>query len=145
MTEKTMTQNSKTIKFIVLGLAFLGAIGYLFVSGMQSSMVYYLTLEELSLTPPRVGDGVRLAGWVKDGSISGSMVEGRIAFVMTDGNREMPVSYSGQVPDTFEEGAEVIVEGIFRGQPVFEAATMLAKCPSKYEAGKPGPEEGKVQ
>jgi cytochrome c-type biogenesis protein CcmE len=108
-------------------------------------MVYYLTLEELSLTPPRVGDGVRLAGWVKDGSISGSMVEGRIAFVMTDGNREMPVSYSGQVPDTFEEGAEVIVEGIFRGQPVFEAATMLAKCPSKYEAGKPGPEEGKVQ
>ncbi|MDF1536762.1 MAG: cytochrome c maturation protein CcmE [bacterium] len=137
-----MTGKSKAIKFIVLGLALAGAVGYLFVSGMSSSMVYYFTLEEMSLTPPRVGEEVRLAGWVKDGSISGSMLEGGIAFVMTDGEREQPVSYSGQVPDTFENGAEVIVEGIFRGKPVFEAATMLAKCPSKYEATKPGQERG---
>lgn len=133
-----MTGRSKAIKFVVLGVALAGAIGYLFVSGMKSSMVYYLTLEELSITPPSVGEGVRLAGWVKEGSITGSAVEGSISFVMTDGERELPVNYSGQVPDTFENGAEVIVEGIYRGMPEFNAATMLAKCPSKYEAGKPG-------
>jgi cytochrome c-type biogenesis protein CcmE len=136
-----MTGRSKVIKFVILGVALAGAIGYLFISGMQSSMVYYLTLEELSAKPPRVGEGVRLAGWVKEGSITGSTVDGGITFVMTDGERELPVNYSGQIPDTFEDEAEVIVEGIYRGMPQFDAATMLAKCPSKYEAGKPGQEK----
>jgi cytochrome c-type biogenesis protein CcmE len=138
--QKEIMKNSSTwIKYTVLALAFFGALGYLFVSGMQSSMVYYLTLEELSATPPGTGEGVRLAGWVKEGSIVGSALDGEISFVITDGKRDMPVRYAGQIPDTFENGAEVIVEGVFRGQPVFEAATMLAKCPSKYEASATAP------
>ena len=135
-----MKNRSAWIKYTVLALAFFGPLGYLFVSGMKSSMVYYLTLEELSVAPPGVGDGVRLAGWVKNGSITGSALDGEISFTITDGKREMPVRYGGQVPDTFEDGAEVVVEGVFMGRPVFEAVTMLAKCPSKYEASAPAPE-----
>ena len=131
------------IKFTVLTLAFLGAVTYLFISGMQDSMVYYLTLEELAVAPPRPGEGVRLAGWVKEGSIEGSALEGGVAFTMTDGDREMRIRYEGQVPDTFEDGAEVIVEGVFRGLPVFEASSMLAKCPSKYETAEAAPGEGR--
>ena len=138
-----MKIKSNRIKYTVLALTFFVALGYLFVSGMTSSMVYYLTLEELSATPPGLGEGVRLAGWVKDGSIVGSALDGEISFTITDGEREMPVRYAGQVPDTFENGAEVVVEGIFRGHPVFEAATMLAKCPSKYEASAPAPQGGR--
>ena len=138
-----MKSRSTWIKFTVLALAFFGALGYLFVSGMNSSMVYYLTLEELSVAPPEVGEGVRLAGWVKDGSIVGSALDGAISFTITDGVRDLPVRYAGQIPDTFENGAEVIVEGVFRGQPAFEAATMLAKCPSKYEASGPAPRSGR--
>lgn len=130
------------VKYVVLSLAFLLAVGYLFFSGMKDSMVYYLTMEELHRTPPGSGKGVRIAGWVKEGSISGSPLDGKISFTLTDGSREMPVKYDGQVPDTFEGGAEVVVEGIYRGKPVFEAGSMLAKCPSKYEASLPGkPEE----
>jgi len=138
-----MISKSTWIKYTVLAMAFFGALGYLFVSGMKSSMVYYLTLEELFVKPPGVGEGVRLAGWVKEGSIVGSALDGEISFIITDGEREIPVRYDGQVPDTFENGAEVIVEGIFKGQPVFEAATMLAKCPSKYEASGPAELEKK--
>ena len=127
------------LKFAVLGAAFLVAAGYLFFSGMKSSMVFYMTLEEFSKTPPRVGGGVRLGGWVKEGSVSGSPLEEGITFLMTDGARELPVYFRGQVPDTFNDGSEVIVEGIFRRQPVFEAAAVLAKCPSKY--GTEGPAE----
>ena len=134
-----MKTGSNSIKFVVFALAFFGAVGYLFLSGMNDSMVYYLTLEELSVSPPRPGEGVRLAGWVKDGSIIGSALDGEISFSITDGDRELPVRYAGLVPDTFENGAEVIVEGIFRGEPVFNASTMLAKCPSKYEAAAPAP------
>jgi cytochrome c-type biogenesis protein CcmE len=110
---------------------------------MSDSMVYYLTLEELSVSPPRPGEGVRLAGWVKEGSITGSALEGGVSFTMTDGDRDLPVRYDGQVPDTFEDGAEVIVEGIFKGLPVFEASSMLAKCPSKYETAANAPEDGR--
>lgn len=137
-----MGSNRDWFKYIILGLIFAGGLAYLFVSGMKSSMVYYLTLEELFMSPPEVGEGVRLAGWVKEGSVAGTPLEGEISFTITDGIREMPVKYAGQVPDTFEAGAEVIVEGVFKAQPVFEAATMLAKCPSKYEAAVDQAREG---
>ena len=138
-----MNDRSTWIKLTLLALVFLGALGYLFVSGMKSSMVYYLTLEELFLTPPGLGDGLRLAGWVKDGSIVGTTLDGQISFTITDGTRDLPVRYGGQVPDTFENGAEVVVEGIFRGQPSFEADTILAKCPSKYEGSASAPRAGR--
>jgi cytochrome c-type biogenesis protein CcmE len=134
-----MKTGSYHIKFAALTLAFFGALGYLFWTGMNDSMVYYLTLEEYKASPPQPGDGVRLAGWVKEGSIAGSASGGEVSFTVTDGEREMPVRYEGHVPDTFEEGAEVIVEGIFMGGAVFEAASLLAKCPSKYEASAPAP------
>jgi len=138
-----MNNRSTWIKFTLLALVFLGALVYLFATGMKSSMVYYLTLEELSITPPEPGDGVRLAGWVKEGSIIGTALDGEIFFAITDGAREMPVRYAGQIPDTFQDGAEVVVEGIFRGEPVFVAASILAKCPSKYKASDPAPRVGR--
>ena len=42
------------------------------------------------------------------------------------------------LPDLFADGAEVVVEGRASGTG-FEAQSVLAKCPSKYEA-KPGTE-----
>jgi cytochrome c-type biogenesis protein CcmE len=135
-------QNANWLKYALLVTAFLTAVGYLLFSGMKSSMVYYLSLEELSATPPRVGDGVRIAGWVKEGSISGSSLKGFISFVMTDGQRELPMRYQGQVPDSFQDSTEIIVEGIFRQQAVFEVSTLLARCPSKYEAFGPREEKG---
>jgi len=138
-----MKLRSTWIKYTALTLAFLGAVGYLFVTSMKSSMVYYLTLEELTAAPPGVGEGVRLAGWVKEGSISGTAMDGEVYFTITDGHRELPVRFAGQVPDTFKEKEEVIVEGVFRGEPIFNAVTMLAKCPSKYEAAIPAARGGR--
>jgi cytochrome c-type biogenesis protein CcmE len=38
------------------------------------------------------------------------------------------------VPDNFKEGMAVVVEGKLRpGEKVFDANTILLKCPSKYE------------
>ena len=42
------------------------------------------------------------------------------------------VHYRGALPDTFEKGAEVIVEGRMEGN-AFTAKTLMTKCPSKYE------------
>jgi cytochrome c-type biogenesis protein CcmE len=133
--EKGIVQRRNWIKFVTLGVFMAGALAYLFFSGMKTSMVYYRTLEELeSAAPSRIGESVRLAGWVKEDSVRGPVLDGGINFVMTDGKRELLVLYSGQIPDTFKEGSEVVLEGVYKAQPVFVATTLLAKCPSKYEA-----------
>ena len=145
MDEKGIVQRRNWIKFVTLGVLMAGALAYLFFSGMKTSMVYYRTLEELeSAARSRIGEGVRLAGWVKEDSVSGSVLDGEINFVMTDGKRELPVRYSGQIPDTFKEGSEVVLEGVYKAQPVFVATTLLAKCPSKYEAEGYDPDKNPV-
>jgi cytochrome c-type biogenesis protein CcmE len=45
----------------------------------------------------------------------------------------VPVSYSGQVPDPFREGREVIVDGeLVDGTLVAEKDSLITKCPSKF-------------
>jgi cytochrome c-type biogenesis protein CcmE len=42
--------------------------------------------------------------------------------------------YRGVVPDTFKTGAEVVATGKINPEGVLVAETIMAKCPSKYEA-----------
>jgi cytochrome c-type biogenesis protein CcmE len=47
----------------------------------------------------------------------------------------MNVVYNGIIPDAFTEDVQVIVEGKYhKDTNTFNASTLLAKCPSKYEA-----------
>jgi hypothetical protein len=64
----------------------------------------------------------------------------------------IPVVYAGTVPDIFREGIQVVVEGKMGSDGTFEAETLLAKCPSKYqEAGQlsaepaPAPRSGRLR
>jgi len=61
--------------------------------------------------------------------------------------RAVPVSYAGLIPDTFKDDAEVVVEGVCNpDDPSFNATTLLAKCPSKYESrGDQHPEDISVE
>lgn len=53
------------------------------------------------------------------------------------GARQLRVAYRGVVPDVFSHDVDVVVEGTLTSGGVFEATTLLAKCPSKFEeAGK---------
>jgi cytochrome c-type biogenesis protein CcmE len=47
----------------------------------------------------------------------------------------MPVYYKGgPVPDIFGEEVQVVVEGKVGPDGTFQASTLLAKCPSKFES-----------
>ncbi len=48
--------------------------------------------------------------------------------------KTITVRYTGVVPDTFKDDAEVVVTGKLDSEGVFQAQDLLAKCPSKYEA-----------
>lgn len=52
-----------------------------------------------------------------------------------DGSASIPVHYSGQVPDPFREGREIIVTGEMQdGTFVAERDSLITKCPSKFAA-----------
>jgi len=54
-------------------------------------------------------------------------------FVITDGNETLNVTYEGNLPSAFREDISVVVIGKLVSEDLFNATTLLAKCPSKYE------------
>ena len=124
-------------KFVFAGALIIGAICYLMFSGINDSMVYYYTVGELEAQSEELsGKGVRVSGHVLPGSINKNSDGTRVEFIVfeKETDRQFSVVYEGLIPDTFKDEAEVVVEGVFRpDQKPFQANTLLAKCPSKYE------------
>src|SRR5260370_31375084 len=126
------------ISFILGGLAILGAVIYLVYANTQANAVYYLTVSELKSCSTCTTQSVRVAGIVQAGSIVRDDQKQEISFVISDSGRSLPVVYSGVVPDIFRQGITVVVEGHYTGKGPFQAQTLLAKCPSKFQAATPG-------
>ena len=80
------------------------------------------------------GGNYKLTGKVAEGSVE--HVGNELRFDVTDRDdptASIPVTYSGQVPDPFREGREVIVEGTVEdGTFVGEKDSLITKCPSKF-------------
>jgi cytochrome c-type biogenesis protein CcmE len=56
----------------------------------------------------------------------------QVRFEVTDGNKDIPVSYRGIVPDLFREGQGVVAEGHIEPGGTFMADTVLAKHDENY-------------
>ena len=133
-------------KFIVAGAVVLLAVVYLVVTSLSSATAYYLTVSELQAQLAQELSGasgtagttaaskraVRVSGDVVPGSI---LREGAtLRFTVADAGGSLPVVYRGVVPDIFGDNIQVVVEGQPGVGGAFEANTLLAKCPSKFEA-----------
>jgi len=134
-------KNKKQLKFAIGSVMIVAAIGYLVVTGISKTSVYYLTVSELLSKGDSVyGEGVRVEGKVMGGSIKKDSTALKVDFRITDGDKDMAIHYEGVIPDLFEDGRDVVVEGKYTREGVFKAHTLLTSCPSKYEsAGKDHP------
>lgn len=127
------------ISFLIGGVAIVAAVIYLIFANTQSNAVYYMTVAELhNCTTCAAQPSVRVAGVVQAGSIVRNDPAQKITFVITANGQSMQVIYSGVVPDIFRPGIQVVVEGHYTGTGPFHAQTLLAKCPSKFQAATPG-------
>lgn len=122
------------IKFIVAIVVIALTVSYLVYGGVKDTMVYYLTVEELKAQVPEVYESrVRVSGTVVPGSIIKEN-NGVLEFQITDGAQTIDVEYEGIIPDIFADDVEAVVEGQYAKNDIFEADTLLAKCPTKYES-----------
>jgi len=127
---------------LVLVLAFAG----LMWSTLRDGTEYFKHVDEV-MTNPQAWEGKRLQlhGYVVPGSILKNpntleyrfKVQNNPARATEQGN-VVEASYTGIVPDTFKDDAEVVLKGTLSPQGfAVEPNGVMAKCPSKYEA-KPG-------
>jgi len=127
--------NGRRLKLLVAGGSILLGVLYLVVTALQTSTVYYITVGELlSRDSSTSTQQVRVAGDVVPGSVERIDAGLALKFLVHDGSGQMPVYYKGgPVPDIFGDQVQVVVEGKVGPDGTFQASTLLAKCPSKFE------------
>jgi cytochrome c-type biogenesis protein CcmE len=115
-----------------------GVLGYVLVSTASSAFEYYKHVDEVV---PTLASWQRkpleLHGFVQPGTVKKRLdrEHQRLEYKFTEVNcgQTIEVLYAGTVPDTFKDGAEVVVKGQLDGD-AFHATEVMAKCPSKYQA-----------
>jgi cytochrome c-type biogenesis protein CcmE len=126
-----MTRKQRRSAMIAGGLVLLGVATFLVLTALRGSMVYFYNPSDVASNAVKPGQRFRLGGMVQEGSFkrqSGTDV----TFEVTDGNRQVPVHYTGLLPDLFREGQGVVAEGALDAGGRFNADTVLAKHDEKY-------------
>jgi cytochrome c-type biogenesis protein CcmE len=115
------------------------AIAGLVLTGMKDNAIYSKPVDELIAQKAKfAGRPVRAEGNLVHGSLMKREQPCEYRFTISKNGTEVPVRYAQcVVPDTFRDvpgmDVGVTVEGQLLSDSSFEATTVLAKCPSKYE------------
>lgn len=113
-----------------------------FFSGLSQNSVYFLNVSEALAMPAEKLTQARLFGSVSEKDLVHDPSAMGVSFFVQDKDdpaQAIRVHYKGAVPDTFKVGVEVILEGSFAADTrIFEATSLLTKCPSKYEKNEKG-------
>jgi cytochrome c-type biogenesis protein CcmE len=133
-------QSARRGVMILIPLVAVGAAIVAFVlTGMKDNAIYSKPVDELVAQKARfLGRPVRAEGNLVHGTLEKRDTPCEYRFTITKNGVEVPVRYAQcVVPDTFRDvpgmDVGVTVEGSLLADNSFEATTVLAKCPSKYE------------
>lgn len=126
---------NRRMKFAVGGVVTLAAVVYLIVNALATTGQYYLTIGEVRARGESIyGRPLRVSGNVVTDSIEWDAPNLILKFNIADESGTLPVVFHGPKPDNMErEGSQAIVEGKLNADGVFQAHTLLLKCPSRYE------------
>ena len=111
------------------------------VTSIAVGLIVYAMRENINLfyPPSKIAAGdvphnrnIRGGGCVKPGSVVRSKENLDINFILTDGIAEVPVKFSGILPDLFAEGEAAVVNGKIDERGVFNASQVLAKHDENY-------------
>ena len=126
-----MTRKQRRLVLIGTGLAVVAVAVALVLGALRDSIVFFNSPTDVVEKHIAPGARIRLGGLVKQGSVvRGEQLS--VRFEVTDGNRAIPVTYKGILPDLFREGQGVVAEGTLDSSGLFNADTVLAKHDEKY-------------
>ena len=125
-----MKPRHKRMALIVSGLLSIGLAAYFVLNAFQSNLVFFFTPSQVVAGEAPQGRVFRIGGMVKTGTVKRDNLT--VSFVVTDTVREVPVIYTGILPDLFREGKGVVAEGKLNTVGGFGASEVLAKHDENY-------------
>ena len=112
------------------GVVAVGIAAALVLNALNSNIALYVTPSDVAAGKSPKGQAFRIGGMVKDGSLRRDNLT--VHFVVTDTAKEIPVSYTGILPDLFKEGKGAVVQGRLGADGNFTASEVLAKHDENY-------------
>jgi cytochrome c-type biogenesis protein CcmE len=127
-----MTPRRKRL-FVVLGI--LGGVAAsvsLAVMASRENIMFYYDPSQVVAGKAPVTKRFRIGGMVVKGSVARRPGDLEVRFVLTDFAHQVPVQYTGVLPDLFREGQGIIAHGTMSANGAFVADEVLAKHDEKY-------------
>jgi cytochrome c-type biogenesis protein CcmE len=127
-----MTPRRKRL-FVVLGI--LGGVAAsvsLAVMASRENIMFYYDPSQVIQGKAPAAKRFRIGGMVVKGSVARNPGDLQVRFVLTDFAHEVPVEYTGVLPDLFREGQGIIAHGTMNARGAFVADEVLAKHDEKY-------------
>ena len=125
-----MKPRHKRIALIAGGLAALGIASAFVLNALDSNIAFFVTPSEIAAGKAPQGKAFRVGGMVKEGSLKRDNLT--VSFIITDTAKEVPVSYTGILPDLFKEGKGAVAQGRIKPDGTFAATEVLAKHDENY-------------
>jgi cytochrome c-type biogenesis protein CcmE len=134
-------------KIVLSVVVVTGTVGYLLKASVKEGVDAYRHVDEVMANPARYqGRHLQVHGNVVPGSIEQAKGTLNYRFKIETGPMSRPeprpeavisAAYTGLVPDTFKDGAEIVAKGTLGPDGKLDVVPdgIMAKCPSKYEAG----------
>jgi cytochrome c-type biogenesis protein CcmE len=146
MSEATPVSRGSAWKIVVSVVVITGAVGYLLKASVKEGAEYYKHVDEVMADASQFhGKKLQVHGNVVPGSIEQAKGTLMYRFKIETGAMSRPeprkpavisASYTGLVPDTFKDGAEVVAKGTLSADNRLDVVPdgIMAKCPSKYDS-----------
>jgi len=126
----TMKPRHKRAALIAGGLAAISIAAYFVLNAFQSNLVFFFTPSQVESGEAPKNRAFRIGGLVKTGSVHRDNLT--VSFIVTDTVKEVPVTYTGILPDLFREGKGIVAQGQIKGDGKFTASEVLAKHDENY-------------
>ena len=127
-----MKSLKKQRRIQIIALATVALIGSTALIGyaMRDGINYFRSPSQVMETPPEPTETFRIGGLVEEGSLQRGQGEA-VLFSVTDGGASVPVTFTGVLPDLFEENQGMVGTGRYV-DGTFVASEILAKHDETY-------------
>ena len=127
-----MTPRQRRLTLVLGVVAGVAIAGGLTLRALRANVMFFFDPSQVAAGEAPHDQRFRLGGMVEKGSVRRAPGSLEVNFVVTDFRHELPVRYTGVLPDLFREGQGVVAHGRIGTNGVFVADEVLAKHDEKY-------------
>lgn len=123
-------------RMLAVGLTLAGLAVAALLAGraFEDNMMFFVDISDVVAGEYPEDRNFRIGGLVVDGSVDRPADSLAVSFRVTDTRCELPVRYTGVLPDLFREGQGVVAHGRLDAEGIFEAEKIMAKHDEEYMA-----------